>query len=74
MEKKQTAIEFLIRELRIEDLAKSEQLSVVYNIILEAKQMERDQINKAFYDGYYQESMYDARSYYDDTYSKDNVK
>ena len=70
MEKKQTAIEFLIRELRIEDLAKSEQLSVVYNIILEAKQMERDQINKAFYDGYYQEELYNAKEYFDKTYGK----
>jgi hypothetical protein len=30
---------------------------------------EKEQINKAYYDGYYQEGLYDARKYYDDTYN-----
>ena len=48
---KQTAVEFLIRELRIEDLAKSEQLSVVYHIINEAKAMEKEQIIDSYCKG-----------------------
>jgi len=31
---------------------------------------EKEQINKAFYDGYYQEEWYDAKSYYDRTYKE----
>jgi hypothetical protein len=42
-----TAVDFLLRELRIEDLAKSEQLSVVIEICKEAKEMEKEQIRKA---------------------------
>jgi hypothetical protein len=30
--------------------------------------MEKEQINKACYDGYYQEELYDVRKYYNDTY------
>lgn len=36
-----------------------------------AKEIEREQINKACYDGYYQEELYDVRNYYNDTYGKD---
>ena len=32
--------------------------------------MEKEQINKACYDGYYQEELYDVRNYYDETYKK----
>ena len=46
MEQK-TAVEFLLRELRIEDLAKGEQLSVVLQICEQAKQMEKEQIVEA---------------------------
>ena len=45
---KQTAVSFLLRELRIEDLAKGKQLSVVLHICEEAKQMEKKQIIKAY--------------------------
>lgn len=31
---------------------------------------EKEQINKACYDGYYQEELYDTRNYYDQTYNK----
>lgn len=48
---KQTAVEFLIRELRIEDLAKSEQLSVVHHIINQAKQIEKEQLIDAHIEG-----------------------
>ena len=33
-----------------------------------AKQMEKEQINNACYDGYYQEEWYDVRKYYDSKY------
>lgn len=36
----------------------------------ELLQIEKEQINKAYFDGYYQENLYDARKYYDDTYNK----
>lgn len=35
----------------------------------QAKAIEKEQINKAYWEGYYEEGMYDARKYYDDTYS-----
>lgn len=34
----------------------------------QAKEMEKEQINKACYDGYYQEELYDIREYYNETY------
>jgi len=34
--------------------------------------MEKEQINKACYDGYYQEELYDVRNYYNETYGKDH--
>ena len=41
------------------------------NAKLQAKGMEKEQINKAFYDGYYQEGMYDARKYYEDNFKSE---
>ena len=35
---------------------------------------EKEQINKACYDGYYQEELYDTRNYYDQTYSQEPKK
>jgi hypothetical protein len=37
-----------------------------------AKEIEREQINKAYYDGYYREEWYDVRNYYNETYGKDH--
>jgi len=71
MANKQTAVEWLMSRFEDGDMYNVEDAQFIKH---QALKMERDQINKAFYDGYYQESMYDARSYYDDTYSKDNVK
>ena len=34
----------------------------------QAKAMEKEQINKACYDGYYKEELYDVRNYYKETY------
>jgi hypothetical protein len=33
-------------------------------------QKEKEQLNKACYDGYYREDLYDTRNYYNDTYTK----
>lgn len=71
--KKQTAVEFLLRELRIEDLAKSEQLSVVYHIINEAKAMEKDQIMSSYIDGADDVTNCERRlaeQYYNETYGR----
>ena len=73
MENKITAVEFLLRELRIEDLAKSEQLSVVYHIINEAKAMEKDQIMSSYIDGADDVTNCERRlaeQYYNDEYNK----
>ena len=35
-----------------------------------AKQLEKEQINQACYDGYYQEEPCDVRTYFDDIYGK----
>lgn len=35
-----------------------------------AKEMEKEQINDACYEGYYQEGMYDTRAYYDKKYKQ----
>lgn len=40
--------------------------------IAKALNKEKEQINKAYYDGYYQEELYDAREYYNDTYTNNN--
>jgi len=71
MENKQTAVEFLLRELRIEDLAKSEQLSVVYHIINQAKAMEKEQIIDAYKYGIQDEYVIGAEQYYNETYGKE---
>jgi hypothetical protein len=65
--KSMTAVEWLVKELfdfRNQDVLTQEKL------IEQAKQMEKEQINKAYYDGYYEEKLYDARSYYTDTYGE----
>lgn len=36
---------------------------------IKSKEMEKENINKAFYDGYYKEELYDSRKYYDDMYN-----
>ena len=64
--KKQTAVEWLI-----EDLTRLGHNFKLYKKEIEqAKEMEKQQINKACYDGYYQEELYDIREYYNETYKK----
>ena len=71
--KKQTAIQWLYDQLV--DTPKDK--FNWYTLLQKAKELEKEQINKAFYDGYYQEESYDPRSggcyvvdYYNDTYNK----
>lgn len=67
--KQQTAVDWLLENIsqRFANALKNE----CQDTILEAKQREKEQINKAYYDGYYEEKLYDARSYYSDTYIED---
>jgi hypothetical protein len=58
--KKQTAVEWLYELSKERELDKFD--------LEQAKYMEKEQINKACYDGYYQEELYDIREYYNDTY------
>jgi hypothetical protein len=69
---KQTAVEWLGKELESYGdpqfcEIKWEQLD---SLIQQAKEMEKEQINDACYEGYYQEGMYDTRAYYDKKYKQ----
>ena len=75
----QTAVGWLIEQLveldkELDGRRKSDDSTVIKlnptRIYEQAKQMEKEQINKAFYDGYYEEKLYDARRYYSDTYGE----
>jgi hypothetical protein len=57
---KQTAVEWLYKLSKERELDKFD--------LEQAKEMEKQQINKACYDGYYQEELYDIREYYNETY------
>ena len=57
---KQTAVEWLYELSKERELDKFD--------LEQAKEMEKQQINKACYDGYYQEELYDIREYYNKTY------
>jgi len=61
---KQTAVEWLEQEfIALQNYSVNE-----LGLFLKAKEMEKQQINKACYDGYYQEELYDIREYYNETY------
>ena len=62
--KKQTAVEWLIEQWPILES------QIPERILTEAKEIEKEQINDACYEGYYQEGMYDTRVYYDKKYKK----
>ena len=62
--KKQTAVEWLIEQWPILES------QIPERILTEAKEIEKEQINDACYEGYYQEGMYDTRAYYDNKYKK----
>lgn len=61
---KQTALEWLIEQWPILES------QIPERILNEAKEIEKEQINDACYEGYYQEGMYDTRDYYDKKYKK----
>lgn len=63
----QTAIDWLVEQVN-----KDCHISAFIppDLIKKAKEMEKEQLNKACYDGYYEENLYDTRQYYDDTYGK----
>ena len=74
---KQTAVEWLFKQIStskhfynlMEDI-NSRSTVAQSNIFEQAKEMEKEQINDACYEGYYQEGMYDTRAYYDKKYKK----
>ena len=63
---KQTAVEWLVDELELDMFATDEEME----IIIKAKEMQKEQINKAFYDGYYEENLYDYKKYYNETFKQ----
>jgi len=69
---KQTAVEWLAKEL--ESYGDPQFCKIEWeqldSLIQQAKEMEKEQINDACYDGYYQEGMYDTREYYDKKYKQ----
>ena len=68
----QTAVEWL-QEVIINHLSHEQQMQVE-GLFQQAKEMEKEQISKAHYDGYYREDLYDTRQYYNDTYKEDKPK
>ena len=68
---KQTAVEWLNDV--IESFGNKHELQMSWDtfdeLIKQAKEMEKEQINKACYDGYYQEEMMNTKEYYDKTYN-----
>ena len=64
MERVQTAIEWLIEQLQ------APCRGIPSHIIEQAKQMEKEQINKACYDGYYKEDEKYTYEYYNETYGE----
>ena len=67
---KQTAVEWLFEKLWNTGKDKF----TWYAILKQAKEMEKEQLNDACYDGYYQEGMYDTRAYYDNKYKQQYKK
>jgi hypothetical protein len=82
MMKKQTAVEFAFEELnkwRIENFGEDALIGIPQEVLDKAKQMEREQIEDAFWAGDYNSvDFYDPRTphleayknYYNETYSK----
>ena len=66
---KQTAVEWLekIRHSQKGQPFDDYEWEIAFN---HAKEMEKEQINDACYEGYYQEGMYDTRAYYDKKYKQ----
>lgn len=66
--KQQTAVDWLVEQYEKAFTLKVN--NVMTSIIEQAKQMEKEQINKACYDGYYKEDEKYTYEYYNETYGK----
>ena len=69
--KKQTAVEWLIQNIVADQTIKAKSMSEWTTIYEQAKAMEKEQINKACYDGYYKEDEKYTYEYYNQTYGGD---
>ena len=72
--KKQTAIEWLINELKLNDTIEKENLIIARQIIEQAKAMEKGQILNAWYDcklSIVDKKPMDAEEYYNERYGGD---
>jgi hypothetical protein len=68
---KQTAVEFYRNNLMALVSTGKTDFKTEPEIFEKAKEMEKEQINKACYDGYYQEEMMNTKEYYDKTYNQE---
>ena len=68
---KQTVVDWLVNKVYM--VIPDSERSFLEGLKEMAKEMEKEQINKACYDGYYQEELYDTRNYYDQTYNQDRI-
>lgn len=64
--KQLTAMQLMLRYLEDKGLEKSGAYYKAKHLL----EVEKEQIMKAVYDGYYQEGHYDVRGYYQETYGK----
>ena len=65
---KKTAVEWLVEELKKHNLLHTPYTKGVNSLVDRALEIEKDQLNQACYDGYYQEEWWDVREYYDSVY------
>jgi hypothetical protein len=70
---KQTAVEWLGKKL--ESYGDTQFCEIEWeqldSLIKQTKKIEKEQINDACYEGYYQEGIYDTRTYYDKKFKKE---
>ncbi len=69
--KKQTAIEWLINELKLNDTIEKENLIIARQIIEQAKAMEKEQIEDAYDEGHSDCFNGEHKQYYHETYGGD---
>jgi hypothetical protein len=67
---KQTAVEWLVNALELNELIEKENLTVISEFIEQAKAIEKEQINEAFSDGFHcgYEGIEDTEDYYSENY------
>lgn len=72
MSKKQTAVDWLIEQVNSEQYQKAfGQTYISIAIIEQAKEIEKNQITDAFYDGYYQEDVKSFKTYYEQNFKSE---